>query len=849
MTKANAVNTRKTKQHILPQMFDVRPVQSSGVLDWQKIKGVGKCTARPTEDTGSRIPVAPVFKPSVPQPEVRPKPQYIPQSLPQTIVQFGQVKPSSHIPVFHQASMAPKPKLKPSFSEEKSPVSRRDVFVAKVPERPIFPDPTLAYAPRSITLPHVAYAPERKISGRVPKKRNWTAPVLAGYRQLRETFSFVAKKKFAFASVSLVLILAGTFESFSLYQRGMSMKGRVLGVSQEGYANLNAAAESIESRRFDASAMQFDQAYQSFSEASKSFDEWNSTLVDLSRFLPFLSKLSSGKNVVEAGKHIALAGGYMNETLSALSNVKNPLAPESKDVSLLDLFQGTQSSVRAAKEELMAAQEALSKVDADDVPEDKRDRFIKVKNQLPDMIAVMDGFLEHGHIFNELLGGNGPRKYLFLFQNNHEMRATGGFIGSYGLLDISNGHIRNFFVDGIFNPDGQLKEDIVPPTPIQKVSAGWSLHDSNWFPDFPTSAEKAVSFYEKTGGPTVDGVITLTPEVMERLLSVTGPIAMEKYGVVLNADNFIPMVQTEVEMNYDKQENKPKQILADLAPLLLEKLFNVESADQIVKTVQAFESGLREKHILLYSRNSDVERLIDDQGWSGKIVDASKDYLSVINTNINGYKTDGVIEESIEHEASIQENGSILDTVTITRKHHGGNTDQEWWNKVNADYMRVYVPQGSKLLSVEGQTRETVQPPLDYDALGFKRDADIEKEERNMVIDPKSGTRIYDESGKTVFGNWVYVSPQETVAIRYTYLLPFTIRPESQEKDGLDSYSVVFQKQPGSLGSRLQSTLTFPARMQSVWQSSENLLPYDGGLRFEKDLKTDQFMGVVFRNQ
>ncbi|HBR71803.1 MAG TPA: hypothetical protein DEA27_03310, partial [Candidatus Moranbacteria bacterium] len=32
------------------------------------------------------------------------------------------------------------------------------------------------------------------------------------------------------------------------------------------------------------------------------------------------------------------------------------------------------------------------------------------------------------------------------------MRATGGFIGTYGLLDISNGHVRDFFIDGIFNP-------------------------------------------------------------------------------------------------------------------------------------------------------------------------------------------------------------------------------------------------------------------------------------------------------------------------------------------------------------------------------------------------------------
>lgn len=653
------------------------------------------------------------------------------------------------------------------------------------------------------------------------------------------------RKKFAYASLSIAAVGMTAFGSFDFVQKGLRMKGEVLGVSQEGYASLNAAAENIKSRRFDQSAVDFEKAAQAFSEASKSFEEWNTTLVELSRFFPVVSKLSSGKNAVEAGEHISLAGKHLNETLGVFSGIGNPL-DTGANVSLVEVFQKTQQSVGEAKNELVLAQEALDRVNIDDLPEDKRDRFARVKAQLPLMVGMMEAFTEHGRIMTDLLGGNGPRKYLFLFQNNHEMRATGGFIGSYGLLDIANGRVRNFFVDGIFNPDGQLKESIVPPSPIQKISAAWSLHDSNWFPDFPTSAEKAISFYEKTGGPTVDGVITLTPTVMQKLLRVTGPIYMEQYGKTLDADNFIEEVQQQVEVDYDKDENKPKQILADLAPMLLDRIFNAQSAKQVLAMAQAFEEGLGEKHILLYSRNADIEKIIDDAGWSGRISDASKDYLSVINTNINGYKTDGVIDESIEHKAEIQDDGSVIDTVIVTRKHNGGQTDKEWWNKVNADYMRVYVPQGSKLLSVEGQTREIGEPPLDYDKLGFRRDEDVDREEKTMTIDQETGTRIYDEAGKTVFGNWVYVSPQETASVTYRYILPFRVRPDIPENGGFDSYSVIFQKQSGSFGSRIVSSVSFPSRFRTVWQSPENLLPYDGGLRLEGDLKRDQFFGVVF---
>jgi hypothetical protein len=567
-------------------------------------------------------------------------------------------------------------------------------------------------------------------------------------------------------------------------------------------------------------------------------------LVDLSRFVPGLSKLSSGKNVVEAGKRVSLAGRQLNGTLRSLAAVKNPLN-EKSDVSLLELFQSTERSVSAAVKELSSAQQALEKVRLEDLPEDKRDKFLEVKERLPQVIEGMNGFVEHDHVFTELLGGNGPRKYLFLFQNNHEMRATGGFIGSYGLMDINDGRIRNFFVDGIFNPDGQLKEDIVPPSPLQKISAGWSLHDSNWFPDFPVSAEKAIFFYEKTGGPTTDGVITLTPAVIQKLLRVTGPISMEKYGVTLTADNFMATVQEEVEVNYDKEENKPKQILSDLVPLLMDRLLGKVDIATAKETLRVLEEGLEERHILLYSRDREIQALIEGQGWSGKVLEAKKDYLSVVNSNINGYKSDGVVDETIGHKVEIQEDGSIVDTVTVTRRHNGGYTDQEWWNHVNADYMRVYVPRGSRLLSVEGQTREINDPPLDYDALGFKRDSDVDAQEKNMVVDQETGTRIYEESGKTVFGNWVYVSPQETATVKYTYVLPFKIRPGASE-NGDDSYSVTYQKQSGSVGSHLESRILYPSRFKADWQSGENLVPYDGGLELKGDLNVDRSVEAVF---
>jgi len=43
------------------------------------------------------------------------------------------------------------------------------------------------------------------------------------------------------------------------------------------------------------------------------------------------------------------------------------------------------------------------------------------------------------------LGFDYDQRYLLVFQNNNELRASGGFIGSFALVDIGNGQIKNHF--------------------------------------------------------------------------------------------------------------------------------------------------------------------------------------------------------------------------------------------------------------------------------------------------------------------------------------------------------------------------------------------------------------------
>jgi len=642
--------------------------------------------------------------------------------------------------------------------------------------------------------------------------------------------------------VFLILVLC-----FFAFYFGKKEKENILIQSEEGFELLSVAMEDLKNKNYASSLLHFNGAARSFAGAEGGLVLWAGTVAEYLRYIPSLSQLASGKYAIEAGKHFSLAGVPLAE-IAYSTSLSHDAYAQGEKVSLLDILSRIKTPLNKARIELEKGNLALNKVRFQDIPEEKREKFLAVKTSLPTILQLLSGFETHEVLVHELLGGNGPRKYLFLLQNNHEMRATGGFIGSYALLDVNDGVVRRFFVDGIFNPDGQLKENVIPPKPIQKISAAWSLHDSNWFPDFPTSAEKAMYFYEKTGGPTVDGVITLTPTVMQKLLAVTGPIALEEYGLTVDSENFIPVIQEQVEVKYDREENQPKKILADLSVILIERVFASQDKETLYKIGQALIEGLNEKQILLYMRHKETEALIEEAGWSGKIYDTKKDYLSVIHSNINGYKTDGVIDEAIKHKAEIKEDGSVIDTVTITRTHNGGNTPYEWWNKVNADYLRVYVPKGSQLLSAKGTTWEFPEESLDYARLGFKPDDTVEKEEKDMTIDQKSGTRISVDAGKTVFGGWVYVSPQESVTVEYQYRLPFRVNVD-EKNESADAYSILFQKQAGSKGSKLTSSLSFPKNWKVIWQTGPNLVTYERELKLETDLRTDAFLGAVFGSQ
>jgi len=659
--------------------------------------------------------------------------------------------------------------------------------------------------------------------------------------------------------IIICLVLSSFVGIFAFYQDSQDAKNRILGNADQGYEYLKKAQESIMAWDPELASSEFAQAYESFTKAQDKILGLGKTLTGIISSLPGGKELNSGKHLLRAVQEISYAGKLLTKNIQPLSQIAdfNDVLPgvsqleddssnmrerilgagtqrfADSDSGLINILRILSQNINISLGHINEAEHAIGQVDIEDLPKDIQEDVQKLKEQMPLVSKTLSYIDSASQVLLEILGGNGQRKYLFIFQNNREIRATGGFIGSYAVLDFKGGKVKELKVDGIYNPSFWLKENIIPPEPFWATVERWEIQDANWFADFPLSAQKISWFYEKCGGPSVDGVITMTPDVISEILGLTGPISLPEYDTVIDKANFFLETQKQVELKYDEKENRPKKFIADLTPELFNKL-TILPPDKSWQVFEILNQALTRKDILLHFYNSEIQNKIRTLGWDGRVKRTQGDYLSVINSNIGGKKSDAYIKEQVLHEIEVKQDGSIIDTVIITRRNTG---EDIWPNAINKNYMRVFVPRGSELIYSAGFTERRYK---DYDRNNFIKDPDLAEIFDYAMKDENSQTDIFEESGYTVFGGWVNTAPKRESEVTLRYKLPFKINLKS-----LDHYTLLVQKQSGTQGHIFQGNIILPQDTRIVWYYPEDMKIGSNKLSFENTLDLDHLYAIL----
>lgn len=466
-------------------------------------------------------------------------------------------------------------------------------------------------------------------------------------------------------------------------------------------------------------------------------------------------------------------------------------------------------------EKLAHARQEVDQINPKRYPEKIRNR--PVRPQLVQAISLLD---QAAVLVNDaqpllgtapyILGKDKPRKYLVIFQNDAELRPTGGFMTAYAIIQVDKGKISTIQSNDIYTLDAKFTKKVPAPDPIKKYLPSvpyWYLRDQNLSPDFKVSMETFFPNYQSTKSPEVEGVIAVDTKLLVDLLKVTGPIGVPGFGN-FSADEDkrcnCPQAFYELELFADVEGPvvwsslsgeivyKPKNYgerKSFIGPMMYSVLANVMAQPKhkipdLFSTVQAAIAG---KHVLFYFVDPAVQTAVESFNLAGRVRDFAGDYLMVVDTNFAGAKTNAWVTYSADQKIEVGGDGTVTKTLTLTYKN-----PQQYFEdpatklKLNGkfrNWLRVYVPKGSELL----------------EAKGFE-----------------TGQAVGEDLDKTVFEGFFTLTPLNVSTITLKYKLPLKVK---------SGYRLLVQKQGGSkdfvyktsVNGRSQEEVVLSSDRELVW--------------------------------
>ncbi len=647
------------------------------------------------------------------------------------------------------------------------------------------------------------------------------------------------------AAVVLVLtliavVLVAAVAAYPFYRASSSLMTHV----ENGRSDLAAAEQYASNLMVNDALHRLDLAQVEFDAARR----------ELERLKP-LSRISYVGERVEVAENLLLGGltavSAVREALLAVQEVLE-LAVEGEELagSIIGTVPSTEVpfgdlTVEKKRAVLAALQRSaprlavsVSKIDEallalDNVPEnavdaDLYDALATAKVKLRSVRSALSSLSVVADHLPSFLGYPEQKQYLVFFQNNTELRPTGGFLGVYGTVEIKDADLVSISTDDIYALDGPSEqvERPAPPMPITKYMNidSWYLRDANWSPDFPTSAAIMEQFYYEEAAVAniealpVDGVIVITPQLASDLLRITGPITIG--DKTFDADNLVDELEFAVEISF-REEGIPffarKNVVKELVNEMVERLTSLPLT-RLVVALRALERNLTESHVLLWMKDQNLQSFVLDMDWGGRLQSVRGDYVSVIDANLAALKTDYVMNRNIDYAITPMEDGSYNGRVTITYEHGGGF---DWKTTRYRTYTRVYVPAGSELIAVDG---------------AMLNDKLKDPSRRPGAAD------IYQELDRTAFGAFISIEPGEMRKLVFGYKLSPSVVADIES----GQYVLDIEKQPGTEAHSLTLDLDFGKNLTKAQPAEDPFEFGDSKYKYSTDLRVDRVFEVQF---
>ena len=445
---------------------------------------------------------------------------------------------------------------------------------------------------------------------------------------------------------------------------------------------------------------------------------------------------------------------------------------------------------------------------------------MKTVEEVRAQLEIMKKFIK---ALPEFLGIDGKTKqYMVLFQNESELRPTGGFIGSYGILKFENGKLLGLDIKDVYEADGQLKGHVEPPWEIKNIlnEAKWFMRDANWRADFTKTSADIQWFLEKETGQKVDGVIGIDLAVAKSFLKVTGEIYVSDFKETINESNLYEQAEFYAETKFFPGSVQKASFLGAIGKQLFEEIKGL-SVEKKIELMQSMIEMLEQNEIQIALNNKETADIVTNLGWDGKIYngkcgvgDCMTDYLYVVEANLGVNKANYFLNRNIDQAVNIG-----LNQVDRILKINYENTakNNNWPGGDYKNYLRVYLPKDVTLSQVKVIDAGDVA---------------------NFKIYNNNELRIKEVDGKKEVGFLVIVPILKKRVVEISYSSKIDLVGKTKF-----NYISYIQRQSGSGETGLVSLITYPSDWQPIQvQPVASLV--GGKLLFNQKLNKDIKMGV-----
>lgn len=269
-----------------------------------------------------------------------------------------------------------------------------------------------------------------------------------------------------------------------------------------------------------------------------------------------------------------------------------------------------------------------------------------------------------------MMGAQGERRYLVIFQNTAESRGTGGLPGAFAILTAAQGKVgfQDFGNDAAMagsRASVDLGREYTDDYAQNAPTTTWV--NANLSPHFPYAARIWADSWLRHSGKKVDGVIALGPSAMAGLLAATGPARLAD-GTAVSAANVVDLTErTSYAAIADTLQRK--DFFTEVARATAGKLLGADG-QHFAALLSALRTELKAGRVTAWSAHPSEQEELQKENVAGVLPEGRQPFAGLVVNNAAGTKLDYYLDRKLDWEAGQcnRDGRSVLVTVTLANR-------------------------------------------------------------------------------------------------------------------------------------------------------------------------------------